>query len=537
MFNSQKFYLTLENFSEIVAQIDAELSKTKATKKESMNAQLLLEETFMRMINIGKVASVEVTISQRFGDLTLTLESTGEEYNPLISATDFDEEDEDYFRTIILKSNANKMSYTRKGNTNLVFIQVHENTNKQLNYTLFGMVAGIVFGLVLKFSANPEVISIFTETIGGSVNTMFMNALNMMIAPVVFFSIISGITGLTNSASIGRIGGKLIGLYSLTTIIAICVGLTLAHFAFASGVPQLGIVDGTASAEKLSLLSSIVNIIPKDLITPVINRGLLQIISVAVIFGLCINKLGDKVRMLNDFAKEANTFCLTLITAIAAFIPIVIFFVMAELVINLEVDSIILLVKLLACFLVGNFLMVCIYSSMLLMFGKISPIPLLKKLPQFVTIPFATSSSNVTMPFTMKFCTEQIGISPKISSFSIPIGATISNDGTAVSYSLMCIMFLKMYGVEIDSAVIITLLISIFTVAVSSPGIPGGPVVLLVAIIGMFGVPTEATTIIFGISPIEDRISTTTNVVDHIGASTILAKTENLLDTNIYYKM
>ena len=282
---------------------------------------------------------------------------------------------------------------------------------------------------------------------------------------------------------------------------------------------------------------AIVNIIPKDLITPVINRGLLQIIFVAVIFGLCINKLGDKVRMLNDFAKEANTFCLTLITAIAAFIPIVIFFVMAELVINLEVDSIILLVKLLACFLVGNFLMVCIYSSMLLMFGKISPIPLLKKLPQFVTIPFATSSSNVTMPFTMKFCTEQIGISPKISSFSIPIGATISNDGTAVSYSLMCIMFLKMYGVEIDSAVIITLLISIFTVAVSSPGIPGGPVVLLVAIIGMFGVPTEATTIIFGISPIEDRISTTTNVVDHIGASTILAKTENLLDTSIYYKM
>ena len=537
MFHSQKFHLTLENFSETVTQIESALNNEKLSKKELMNAQLLLEETFMRMVNIGKADGVQVKISKRFGDLNLTLESTGEEYNPLISATDFDEDDEDYFRTIILKSNAHKMSYTRKGNANLVFIQVHENTNKQLNYTLFGMVAGIIFGLILKFVASPEIISIFTETIGGSVNTMFMNALNMMIAPVVFFSIISGITGLTNSASIGRIGGKLIGLYSLTTIIAICVGLTLAHFAFASGVPQFGIVDGTAATEKISLLSAIVNIIPKDLITPVINRGLLQIIFVAVIFGLCINKLGDKVKMLNDFAKEANTFCLTLITAIAAFIPLITFFAMAKMIINLGMDSVALLAKLLIYYFIGDFLMICTYSSMLLIFGKISPIPLLKKLPQFITIPFATSSSNVTMPFTMKFCTEQIGISPKISSFSIPIGATISNDGTAVSYSLMCIMFLKMYGVEIDSAVIITLLISIFTVAVSSPGIPGGPVVLLVAIIGMFGVPTEATAIIFGISPIEDRISTTTNVVDHIGASTILAKTENLLDTSIYYKM
>ena len=252
MFDSQKFYLTLENFSENVEQIDAVLSEEKITRKESMNAQLLLEETFMRMVNFGKAENVQVKISKRFGDLNLTLESTGEEYNPLISATNFDEDDEDYFRTIILKSNAHKMSYTRKGNTNLVFIQVHENTNKQLNYTLFGMAAGIIFGVILKFVASPEIISIFTETIGGSVNTMFMNALNMMIAPVVFFSIISGITGLTNSASIGRVGGKLIGLYSLTTIIAISFGLTLAHFAFSSGVPQVGIVDGTASTEKLS---------------------------------------------------------------------------------------------------------------------------------------------------------------------------------------------------------------------------------------------------------------------------------------------
>ena len=537
MFGSQKFYLTLENFSETVEKIEEALSKEKITRKENVNAQLLLEETFMRLVNIGKAEGAQVTISKRFGDLTLTLESTGEEYNPLIYVTDFDEDDEDYFRTIILKSHAAQMHYTRKENKNFVSIQVHSADNRQIHYTLIGMVAGIGAGILLKFFASPEIISTFNDTIGGTINTMFMNALNMMIAPVVFFSIISGITGLTNSASIGRIGGKLIGLYSMTTIISICIGLTLAHFVFASGVPQVGIIEGTASTDKLSLLDAFKNIIPQNLLTPVIDRTLLQVIFIAVIFGLCINKLGDKVKTMITLAQEANNFCLTLIMAIAAFIPLVTFFAMAKLVVNLGMDSVILLAKLLACYVIGDLLMICTYSSMLLIFGRISPLPLIKKLPSFMTIPFATSSSSVTMPFTMKFCTEKIGISPKISSFSIPIGTTINMDGTGIFYSTSCTMLLKMYGVEIDSAAIFTLLLAIFTVSIGTPGIPGGAVVLMAAIVGMFGVPAEAIAIILGISSIEDRISTTANVVGDIGASTILAKTENLLDKNIYYKM
>ena len=376
MFDSKKFHLTLENFSETIQNIDAALSKEKISKKESMNAKILLEETFMRMKNFGKVDDAQVTISKRFGDLNLTLESTGEEYNPLISATDFEEYDEDYLRTIILKSNAEKMTYTRKGNKNLVIIQVHESDKRQLYYTILGMVAGIVVGLILKFTASPEIISIFSKTIGGSVNTMFMNALNMMIAPVVFFSIIDGITGLTNSASIGRIGGKLIGLYSITTVIATVIGVASSLFIFSGGLPQVGTVSTAATAEKISLLAGIIDIIPKDLVTPVVERNLLQVIFVAVIFGLCINKLGDRVKPLHDFVKAANTFCLTIITAIAAFVPLVTFFAMATMVINLGTDSIILLGKLFTLYLSGLFIMVVIYFFILVTFGKISPIPM-----------------------------------------------------------------------------------------------------------------------------------------------------------------
>ena len=534
----KKFYMTLENFSETISQIESELSKTKATKKESMNAQLLLEETFMRMINNGKAESVQVKISKRFGDLTLQLESEGEEYNPLVSFTDYDEDDEDYFRTIILKANAQKMSYTRKNNKNLVIIQIHENTNKQLHYTLIAMVAGIIFGGILKFAAPPEFNAFFNDTIAESIQTMFMNALNMMIVPVVFFSIITGVTGVTNAADVGRIGGRLISLYFLTTTIAIFCGLGLANIVFSTGLPQVGIVEGTiAEQAEFSFVTMIVNIIPKNLIDPIVNRDMLQIIFLALLFGLFINKLGDKVKLLSNFIQVANTLCLTVLSAIMSFIPIATFFAMAMMILSLGMETIALLGKLLAAIVIADCFMILVYSVILRIIGKTSPIPFLKKIPQFMPMPFATSSSNATMPFTMKFCTEKFGISPKISSFSIPLGATINMDGTGTYQSLTLIMLLKMYGVEIDANAIFILIVSIFTLTIGTPGIPFSGIVLMAAILGVFGVPSEAIAITMGIASIEDRVSTVTNVVGDIAVTTTLAARENLLNKDIYAKI
>ena len=159
-------------------------------------------------------------------------------------------------------------------------------------------------------------------------------------------------------------------------VIATVIGVASSLFIFSGGLPQVGTVSTAATAEKISLLAGIIDIIPKDLVTPVVERNLLQVIFVAVIFGLCINKLGDRVKPLHDFVKAANTFCLTIITAIAAFVPLVTFFAMATMVINLGTDSIILLGKLFTLYLSGLFIMVVIYFFILVTFGKISPIPM-----------------------------------------------------------------------------------------------------------------------------------------------------------------
>ena len=357
--------------------------------------------SFVRMTEIGKAESVNVSIHNRLGELSLRLEAEGEEYNPLVEVTDYDENDEDYYRTLILKANRSKMSYARKSNKNIVLIRVKDASNKQIYYTAAAMILGVVFGAILKTAATPELITLFNDTIAGSIETMFMNALNMMIAPVIFFSVISGITGLTNAADASRIGGKLIGLYSTTTAVAVIISLILAHLLFSTGVAQVGMVEGEVSTAKFSILSTIVGIIPKNLIEPIINRELLQIIFVAVIFGICLNKLGDKVNLLNDFIEAANIFSLKMIIMITAFIPLIAFTSMTTLIVTLGADSVFLLLKLIVGVLIGTMAMALVYCLLLTLIGKVSPMPYLKKLPSFIPIPLATSSSNVTMPFTV----------------------------------------------------------------------------------------------------------------------------------------
>ena len=534
----KKFLLNKENFSEVTAQVHEKLLTTKATNKEISRADLLVEETFMRMAELGNVSEVEIKIHQRLGDVSLQMSAEGEEFNPLIEITDFDEEDEDYFRTLILKANRNKMNFVRKNRKNLVTIQIHDTSNKQIYYTLIGMVCGIICGLFMKEFFSQEIISAFDNNIVKSFTTMFLNALNMMIAPVIFFSVISGVTSLTNAADVGRIGGKLIGFYTATTIISSALSLALGYFLFLGDVPQLGVIENTGGeSQNFSLLEMIVGIVPKNLVNPVINGEMLQIIFVAVFFGIGINKLGDKVKLLHDFIETMNTFCLRVLMMIVDFVPLIVFFAMSSLMFKIGMDSVLLLGKLIFGQLFGSLLMVGVYLLIIALIGKISPLPFLKKIPSFIPIPLSTNSSNATMPFSMKFCTEKLGISPKLSSFSIPIGSTINMDGGCLYLSIASIMLAKMYGAELSGDVLFTIFVTVIALSIGAPGVPGGAFVCLASIVVAIGLPVDATAVILGIDPICSMMRTALNCTGDIAASTALACNEKLIEKNVYLKI
>ena len=528
------FELNRENRKETVHAIEDALKKLGVSDKEAETGKQLVEHIYSLQLSKRPEVSDKVKIRKRFGDISLRLETKGDEYNPLQMLEGWNEDDQDYERTIILKSKKEQLSYAHKNGLNIVTIKVHEAGNKQIRYTLFAMVLGILAGAVLKEMISPETLELLNKNIINSIRTMFLNSLNMMIAPVVFFSIIAGLTSISNASDIGRIGGKLVGTYMCTTVIATILSITIGLLMFHGGVPQMGTISGSSQGVSVSLLDMIVKVVPENLVAPIVNRDMLQIIFVSVLFGITINMLGEKAQLLKDFTETANTFCLRVITLLAQFIPLIAFMSMMALMFTVGADSLLLLGKVLVGQFIGSLAMICVYSVVMVLMGKISPVPFLKKIGGFVPIAISMGSSSAAMPFTMNFCTEKMGVSPRLSSFSIPLGATVNMDGGCFYFSIQAILLAKMYGVEMTPAFIWALFVTVVALSIGAPGVPGGSFVCLTSIIVSFGLPVEAASIVLGIDPLTSMFRTTINTIGDIAVTTALSKNEGMMDEAVY---
>lgn len=189
--------LSNSTFTETMGWLEQELSKAKISQKEILTAQLLLEETFLRLSKgAGDPAdfSVTVTLHRRFGDISMRLESLGEQYNPLVEMTEVNEGKEDAYGLAILKAHREEVGYSRKNGKNLVSIRIHKSASKDFRNTVIGIVLGIVCGLLLKETVSADALEQINVTLAGSALRMFMNALSMTIGPMIFISVIAGIT-------------------------------------------------------------------------------------------------------------------------------------------------------------------------------------------------------------------------------------------------------------------------------------------------------------------------------------------------------
>lgn len=534
----ETFSMSAENFSEAQEELEQQLNQLGTRQKDILSAQLLVEEIFWRMIKHGKAEQVKIKVVKNFfGGVSIHMTAEGNIYNPLVEVLDLGEEDEDYYRMLILKSNRKKLDWSYEPNLNVVTISVKGESNRQLKLTLTGMLLGFICGFFINKFLAPETISVISENFITPINTMFLNALGMVIAPLIFFSIISGIISMGTSTNIERIGSKLTGLYLSTGAIASAIGLIVAMIFFSDDVPQIGAIPAAdnVNAYEFSMIQFIVEIIPTDFISPIANKNLLQVIFIAVISGITLNNLGQRVQIIRDLASSLNEFFMEIIGMIIFFVPLIVFFAMATLLVNTDTDTILMMGKLIIVELFGCVAMLGVYMILIRLVGKISPFPFLRKIPSLWAIPLATSSSAVTMPFTMNFCTKKLGISQKISSFSIPIGVTVNMDGGCIYVPLASILFLKMYGVDVDLNVLLIIFAMTLSLSIGTPAIPNASVICIISITSMFGVPNDIASILFCIDTICDRIVTCFNVTGDVATTMALSQTENLTDEKIYF--
>ena len=531
-------FLTAENLFEVQTDLERELASLNVTEKDTLRAQLLLEEISLRMLNQGYAAQLTIRVDKKlFGKVQIILTAEGNPYNPLVEVADWTDDDDNYYTMMILKAHRHRLHWSHKNNQNLVTINVRGESNRQMWLLIASIIGGLLCGLIMKETLPHESITLIDNDIITPIKTMFLHALNMIIAPVIFFSIVSGLVGMGKGADVGRIGTKLIGLCVFTSAVASIVALIIAQIIFSGDVPKIGTIPPAnveVSTYDFSAIKFIVDIIPANLIAPLTDGNMLQVIFVAVLFGSCLNAPGDKIQLLQEFVAGLNEFFMRVVGVIVLFVPLIAFFAMVDLVVDMGVEVMLAMSELIAGHIVASITMIGVYMLMILFIGKLSPLPFLKKIPSLISTPLATSSSAVSMPTTMDICIKKLGMSPKITSFSIPVGTTVNMNGACLYTPLAVIMFMKMYGISVDLHAMILIFAMTMSISAGTPAVPNIGVIFLLTLTSMFGVPNEIAGLLFCMDAIADRICTCVNVMGNTVATLTLARTENLFDEKIY---
>lgn len=390
---------------------------------------------------------------------------------------------------------------------------------------LIGLVLGVLTGLALQEKA------ILLKPLG----TLFINAIKMLIVPLIFSSLIVGMTSMKDTKQLSRIGIKTIIIYLCTTAVAVGIGLIVSNII----QPGVGMkIDSThffAAKEAPAFIDTLVNIVPKNPLAALSSGHVLQIIVFAIFIGIAINITGKKAEPAKQLAEAVAEIMYTLTAIVMKAAPVGVFALMAYVVGEYGIQTLLPLAKvILAVYIASLIHIVFIYGFGITILGKLNPVRFFKGILDAQMVAFTTSSSSGTLPATIKCSQENLGVSKSVSSFVLPLGATINMDGTAIYQGVCAVFVAQACGVELSIANYITLILASTLASIGTAGVPGAGLIMLSVTLSSIGLPMEGIAIIAGIDRVLDMARTTVNVSGDAMASVLIAKSENELNEEIY---
>jgi Na+/H+-dicarboxylate symporter len=404
---------------------------------------------------------------------------------------------------------------------------------------IVGMALGIVVGLGINFSGlNSEgsfVQEFITSGLFYVVGKMFINALNMMVVPLVLFSLICGVCGIGDVKLLGKIGTKSFGFYVMTTAVAIASAILIAG--------SLGIGEGMNATSDANfsgrdappLTDVLINIVPTNPISAMAQGEMLSIIFFAILFGISLLLVGKKATTLIELIEILNETMMKMVTIIMALAPYAVFCLLAKAMAELGVE---LFTQLIGYVIVlAGVLLFHLFVTLLLFlkaFSGLSPAIFLKKIRNVQVFAFSTSSSNATIPVTLRTVTERMGVNNSVASFTVPFGATINMDGTAIMQGVATVFIANMYGVDLGITGYLTVIMMSVLASIGTAGVPGVGLIMLSMVFAQVGLPLEGIGLILGVDRLLDMLRTAVNVSGDAVVSLIVAKSEGKLDEEIF---
>ena len=404
---------------------------------------------------------------------------------------------------------------------------------------LLGMFVGVFLASVFfyfqdLFSQSViQGIEKYLFNLGGQI---FKNLLLLIVVPLVFFSLVSGISSLSNMVKLGSIASKTVALYLMTTALAVIIAIFFGWLFNISGYEgEVG--SFKAPSGEASLYNTILNIFPNNIFGAFVENNMLGIVFISILFGIALNLTDDLTDKLSKNFERLNIVFMKIVLIIMSFAPIGVFCLMGSYVmaqgLNIFGD---LIQYVLILMFVLFFHLIFTYSIILKIFANLNPIIFFKKMRNVALFAFSTSSSAATIPVTLKTVTDDLGVKKDVSSFVIPVGATINMDGTAIMQGLATMFIASTAGVDLSMIEYLQIVLLAMVASIGAAAVPSAGTITLALILSSLGLPLDAIGLILAVDRILDMIRTSVNVTGDSAVACIVADSENLLDKEVFNK-
>ncbi|MCI2963037.1 MULTISPECIES: dicarboxylate/amino acid:cation symporter [Shewanella] len=402
---------------------------------------------------------------------------------------------------------------------------------------LIGMGTGIALGLLLR-NAFPEsdiVKDYITEGFLHVIGTIFISSLKMLVVPLVFISLVCGTCSLSEPSKLGRLGGKTLAFYLFTTAIALVVAIVSAVLIHPGNASLATEKMEYIAKEAPSLSSVIINIVPTNPMQALSEGNMLQIIIFAVIFGFAIAHIGERGKRVAALFEDLNEVIMRVVTLIMQLAPYGVFALMAKLALTLGLETFGSVVKyffvVLGVLLVHAFI---VYPTLLKLFSGLNPFIFIRKMRDVQLFAFSTASSNATLPITIEASEHRLGVDNKIAAFTLPLGATINMDGTAIMQGVATVFIAQVFGIELSLTDYAAVVVTATLASIGTAGVPGVGLIMLAMVLNQVGLPVEGIALIIGVDRLLDMVRTAVNVTGDCVATVVIAKSEGEFNEQVF---
>ena len=400
---------------------------------------------------------------------------------------------------------------------------------KRLSLTTWIFIAlalGVVAGLALQ--GTPDIATTYIKPLG----TIFLNLIKMIVVPLVIFSMVAGVISLSDIKRVGAIGGKTIAYYLCTTACAIVIGLVIANLLNVGAGYTLSTDELNYEAKEApSFIDTIVNIFPSNFVQPMSDASMLQIIVIALFFGFGILAAGKKAQPVADFVNGMSEVCIKIMHMIISIAPFGVFGLITPVVATNGPDILLPLLKLiLIAYLAMILHMVVVYSGAVKTIAKMGPLTFFKGQMRAMAFAFASASSVGTLPINME-CSKKLGVRSEVSSFVLPLGATINMDGTAIYQGVCAIFIAQVFGIDLTIGQQCVIVATAVLSSIGTAGVPGSGMIMLAMVLQSVGLPVEGIALVAGVDRVLDMMRTVVNITGDQSAAVCVNALENRKET------